>query len=139
MAADALIDVLHERQQRLGFLPAAELAEVARSLELPLSRVQGVATFYHLFVLEPPRPHRCAVCCGTACHVRGAARLLAALTQRLALCADWALEEVSCVGACSFGPLLRIDAAVVGPLPVDDPAVLKQRLDALALPQPRSW
>lgn len=140
-AAAALIEVLHERQQVLGYLPAAELVAVARELALPLSRVQGVASFYHLFQLRPPPRHRCCVCRGTACNVRGAARLLAALAQRFdrqldrgIAAAGWALEEVSCVGACSFGPLLLVDHQLHGPLPVADPAALGRRLDVLALP-----
>ena len=117
--ADALIEVLHERQQRLGYLPAPVLAAVARELALPLSRVQGVASFYHLFALQPRPPHRCGVCLGTACQVRGAARLVVALEQWLGVelghgagAAGWALEELSCVGACSFGPLLLVDGVV---------------------------
>ncbi len=137
-AADALIEVLHARQQLLGYLPAAVLAEVSRELALPLSKVQGVASFYHLFALEPPPRHRCAVCRGTACNVRGAARLLAALEQRLALrpgAGGWALEEVSCIGACSFGPLLLLDQQLCGPLPAADQAALGRCLDALAWPE----
>ncbi|MEB3276077.1 MAG: NAD(P)H-dependent oxidoreductase subunit E [Cyanobacteriota bacterium] len=138
--ADALIEVLHTRQQRLGHLPPSELAAVARELALPLSRVYGVASFYHLFALRPPPPHRCGVCRGTACQVRGAARLVAALERRLAVglgqgagAGGWALEELSCVGACSFGPLLLLDGALAGGMPVHDPVGLAARLDALAL------
>lgn len=135
MAADALIEVLHERQQALGYLPQAVLAAVARELALPLSTVQGVASFYHLFALEPPPSHRCAVCRGTACNVRGAAQLVAALAQRLKAQSSWALEEVSCVGACSFGPLLLVDGQLAGPLPVGEPTKLDHCFNALALPE----
>lgn len=138
--ADALIEVLHEHQQRLGYLPASVLAAVARELALPLSRVHGVASFYHLFALHPPPPHRCAVCLGTACQVRGAARLVGALEQRLGVelgqgtgAAGCALEELTCVGACSFGPLLLVDGVLEGGWPVEDPAALATRLDRLAL------
>ncbi|MEB3235055.1 MAG: NAD(P)H-dependent oxidoreductase subunit E [Cyanobacteriota bacterium] len=140
-AADSLIEELHKRQQRLGYLPASELAAVARALALPLSRVKGVASFYHLFAGPPPPPHRCAVCLGTACQLHGAARLVAALEQRLGVelgqaagAAGCSLEEVSCVGACSFGPLLLLDGVLERSLPVDDPACLMSRLDALSGP-----
>ena len=134
-AADALIEVLHTRQQACGYLPVAVLAAVARELALPLSKVQGVASFYHLFALQPPPSHRCAVCRGTACNVRGAAQLVAALELRLGRQLAWALDEVSCIGACSFGPLLLLDGQLAGPLPVADPAALKRALDALPLPE----
>lgn len=138
----ALIEVLHEVQLQQGFLSPAALQAVARGLALPLSRVQGVASFYHWFALQPPARHRCAVCLGTACVVRGAGRLLAALEQRLGLppggrSADgaWTLQALSCIGACSQAPLLLVDDRLAGALPPDDPAALADRFDALALPQ----
>ncbi|MBM5800637.1 MAG: NADH-quinone oxidoreductase subunit E [Cyanobacteria bacterium K_DeepCast_35m_m2_023] len=138
--ADALIERLHALQQGLGYLPASVLAAVARELALPLSRVQGVASFYHLFVLPPPLLHRCGVCLGTACQVRGAAALLVALEQRLGVglgqgagAAGWSLDEQSCLGACSFGPLLLVDGALARCLPVDDQDALAERLDAVVL------
>lgn len=67
---DALIEILHQAQGLFGHLPADVLAHVARALELPPSRVQGIATFYHLFTLKPPAPHCCIVCTGTACSAR---------------------------------------------------------------------
>lgn len=136
--ADALIERLHALQQGPGYLPASVLAAVARELALPLSRVLGVASFYHLFALQPPPPHRCGVCLGTACQVRGAAVLVTALEQRLgaglgqgAGALGWALDEQSCVGACSFGPLLLVDGALATSLPVDDREALADRLAAL--------
>lgn len=80
---EALIELLHRLQALDGFLSKASLWHVAEALGLPLSRVYGVASFYHLFRLEPPQPHRCAVCMGSACFVLGACRLAAHLEQRL--------------------------------------------------------
>jgi bidirectional [NiFe] hydrogenase diaphorase subunit len=73
---DSLIAILHQAQDQFGYLDAAVLAPIARSLMLPPSRVYGVATFYHLFSTEPPGEHTCVVCLGTACFVQGASKLL---------------------------------------------------------------
>jgi len=138
--ADALIEVLHQVQELYGYLPAAALAQVARELKLPLSRVHGVASFYHLFRLEAPTAHRCAVCLGTACFVKGGGELVARLERRLGLRLDdaagngsWALEHVSCLGACGQAPVLVVDGQLEPRLPIDDPAALEARLDALGL------
>lgn len=107
-ALDAsLIERLHAVQQAHGYLPRAALQQLAVAMERPLSDVMGVASFYHLFRLEPPPVHRCLVCRGTACFVRGAERLEAALRQR-----GVAYETASCVGACGQAPVLVLDGAV---------------------------
>ncbi len=138
--ADALIEVLHQVQELYGYLPRPALAQVARELQLPLARVYGVASFYHLFRLEAPTAHRCAVCLGTACFVKGGTELVTRLEQRLGLRLDdpagngrWALEHVSCLGACGQAPVLVVDGRLEPRLPIDDAAALDQRLDALGL------
>ncbi len=138
--ADALIEVLHQVQELYGYLPVGALAQVARELKLPFSRVQGVASFYHLFRLEAPTAHRCAVCLGTACFVKGGSELAARIEQRLGLRLDdaagngtWALEHVSCLGACGQAPVLVVDGRLEPRLPMDDPAALDARLEALGL------
>jgi NADH:ubiquinone oxidoreductase subunit E len=132
---DALIEVLHAVQQLHGHLPKAALLQVAQELGLPLSRVYGVASFYHLFQLQPPTAHRCSACMGTACFVRGGAALLERLSMLLGLAPGqqavngrWRLESLSCVGACGQAPLLLIDDHVVADLPLSDPQALDQRL-----------
>ena len=75
--ADALIEVLHQVQELQGYLAPESLRDVATGMRLPLSRVHGVASFYHLFRLEPPTAHRCAVCLGTACYVKGGTQVAA--------------------------------------------------------------
>ncbi|MFN6340155.1 MAG: NAD(P)H-dependent oxidoreductase subunit E [Cyanobacteriota bacterium] len=139
--ADALIEVLHQVQELHGFLSPAVLDQVARALRLPLSRVRGVASFYHLFRLEPPTPHRCAVCLGTACFVNGGADLARHLETRLGVRLDdpagngvWALQHVSCLGACGQAPVLVVDSVMVTRLAVDDPARLARQLDGASLP-----
>src|SRR5438045_371611 len=75
-AQDALIETLHTAQDSFGYLDAQSLQRVSAALHIPLSKVYGVATFYHLFSLNPPAQHRCVICTGTACHVKGATKLL---------------------------------------------------------------
>lgn len=76
---DALIEVLHTAQEAFGFLEEDLLIYVAGQLKLPLSWVFGVATFYHFFSLKPQGEHTCIVCMGTACYVKRAAEIVAAL------------------------------------------------------------
>jgi NADH:ubiquinone oxidoreductase subunit E len=139
--ADALIEVLHQLQALAGYLPRPALAQVARELQLPLSRVYGVASFYHLFRLVPPSLHRCAVCLGTACFVKGGAELAERLQRRLGVGLDappgdgpWALERVSCLGACGQAPVLVVDGRLEPRLPIGDAHALAARFDALGFP-----
>jgi len=114
---EALIEILNALQQQQGWLSPLTLACVARGLALPLSRVQGVATFYHLFALLPPPHHRVGVCLGTACFVRGGTALQQRLAQGLA--PGWALEQLSCIGACAQGPVLLVDGRIASREAVD--------------------
>jgi NADH:ubiquinone oxidoreductase 24 kD subunit len=138
--ADALIEVLHQVQDMHGYLPRSALDQVARELHLPHATVMGVASFYHLFRLKAPTAHRCAICLGTACFVKGGAELARRLERRLGVRLDdpagngeWALEHVSCLGACGQAPVLVVDGALEPKLPLDDPAGLDQRLQQLGL------
>ncbi|MCP9838527.1 NAD(P)H-dependent oxidoreductase subunit E [Cyanobium sp. N.Huapi 1H5] len=140
--ADALIEVLHQVQELHGYLPPDSLRLVAVAMRLPLSRVHGVASFYHLFRLEPPTAHRCAICLGTACYVKGGGQVAARIEQRLGVRLDdpvgdgvWALQHVSCLGACGQAPVLVVDGELVTRLPVDQPEELEARLEAAGLPQ----
>lgn len=119
--ADALIEVLHKAQELYGHLSPALLSSIARSLRLPPSRVYGVATFYHFFSLAPQGEHTCTVCLGTACYVRGASAILAALEQETGMragttSADGKLSLLTarCLGACGIAPAVVVDGAVVG-------------------------
>lgn len=119
--ADALIEVLHKGQELYGHLSPALLTTIARSLRLPPSRVYGVATFYHFFSLTPQGEHTCTVCLGTACYVKGAAAILAALEGETGLragttSADGKLTLLTarCLGACGIAPAAVIDGVVAG-------------------------
>lgn len=111
-----LVDILHDLQAEFRYLPESALRQAAEHLRLPPSQVFGVATFYHGFHAEPRGRHTCTVCVGTACHVRGAPRLLEQLERDTGLSAgetssdlSLTVEEVGCVGACALGPLVVLD------------------------------
>ena len=119
--ADALIEVLHAAQQLFGYLELDLLLFVARGLKLPLSRVYGVATFYHFFSLKPQGKHTCVVCTGTACYVKGADALLAALKQRAGVGpgettpdGNLSILTARCLGACGIAPAAVLDGTVKG-------------------------
>ena len=109
---DGLIEVLNRAQQLYDQLSPPLLRHVARQLHLPFSRVQGTASFYHLFRFAPPARHSCLVCTGTACHVQGAAQLLAELKAAPLDELGVELGSVRCIGTCSGAPLVVVDGAV---------------------------
>jgi bidirectional [NiFe] hydrogenase diaphorase subunit len=118
---DALIEILHKAQESFGFLEPEVLEYVARQLKLPLSRVYGVATFYHLFSLKPSGAHSCVVCLGTACYVKGSDRVLTAIEKELKIHVgettpdgNVSLMTARCLGACGIAPAVVFDGTVMG-------------------------
>lgn len=118
---DALIEVLHTAQEAFGFLEDDLLIYVARQLKLPLSWVYGVATFYHFFTLEPQGEHNCIVCMGTACYVKRAAEIVAALQREYGVEPGQTTEDgklsvatARCLGSCGLAPVLVVDGEVLG-------------------------
>jgi bidirectional [NiFe] hydrogenase diaphorase subunit len=122
-APNSLIETLHTVQETFGFLDKKSLEYVSSSLRVPLSRVYGVATFYHFFTLKPPGEHVCVVCMGTACYIRGAQSVL----QDIAQTAQTRPGETSpdgcvslltarCLGSCGLAPNAVFDGEVVGKL-----------------------
>lgn len=116
-----LVNILHDLQAEFRYLTETGLQETASHLELSRTQVYGVATFYHGFHTEPRGEHTCTVCMGTACHVRGAPRLLEQLERDTGVAAggtapdlSLTVEEVSCVGACALGPLILVDGEYHG-------------------------
>lgn len=115
--ADApLMSVLEEIQARYHYLPRDAMVLVSEGLGVPLSQVYSVATFYNAFSLERRGRHTICVCQGTACHVRGSARIRTHLESKLGIRAghstpDWNyyLETVNCLGACALGPIVVAD------------------------------
>lgn len=126
---DALIEVLHIAQNAYGFLGADVLGHIARRLKLPESRVFGVATFYHAFTLRPKGEHRCIVCTGTVCHLKGAGAIVKALEAAYAIHpgqttpdSRLSLGTTRCLGTCSLAPLLMVDATVQGHVRIEGAA-----------------
>jgi bidirectional [NiFe] hydrogenase diaphorase subunit len=122
-AGHALIETLHSVQDAFGFLDEGSLRFVAASLDLPLSKVFGVATFYHLFTLKPKGRHSCVVCTGTACYIKGAGMLVERLQHRYDINPGETTEDdrlslltARCVGACGLAPAIVIDGDVLGKL-----------------------
>jgi bidirectional [NiFe] hydrogenase diaphorase subunit len=120
-AGDALIEVLHAAQDSFGFLDETALRYVSAGLRLPPSRVYGVATFYHHFRLRPQGEHTCVVCLGTACYVKGAAEILAAVERACGVRdgqttrdGKLSLLTARCLGSCGLAPLCVFDGEVVG-------------------------
>jgi bidirectional [NiFe] hydrogenase diaphorase subunit len=116
---DALIEVLHKAQELFGYLEDDVLRYTAWQLKLPASRVYGVATFYHFFTLKPQGEHTCVVCLGTACYVKGANRILAAVEERTHIGAGettpdnkLSLLTARCIGACGIAPAVVYDGTV---------------------------
>jgi NADH-quinone oxidoreductase subunit E len=118
---DSLITVLEGIQEKYHYLPREAMVLVSEGLGLPLSQVFSVATFYNAFSLERRGRHNVCVCQGTACHVRGAARIREHLEKKLGIRAgqstpDWNyyLETVNCLGACALGPIVVVDEHYYG-------------------------
>ena len=129
-----LVDILQDTQAEIGYLPKEALEEVSRGLEIPQSRVYSVATFFKAFSLKPRGRHLINVCMGTACHVRGSAKVLEKIQQELKLKTGettsdlkFTLETVNCVGACALGPMVIVGEDYHGEMtPEGVVAVLKQ-------------
>ncbi len=130
---DALIETLHTVQETFGHLDVPALRYVAGSLRVPLSRVYGVATFYHFFSLTPKGEHTCIVCMGTACYIKGAPRILEGLREHFQIQAgettpDGKLTLIAarCIGACGGAPAVVFDEAMVSNVtPADAQARVK--------------
>jgi NADH:ubiquinone oxidoreductase subunit E len=130
-----LVNILHDLQAEFRYLTEQAMQETASHLGLSRTQVYGVATFYHGFHTEPRGEHTCTVCVGTACHVRGAPRLLEQLERDTGVAAggtapDLSLnvEEVSCVGACAIGPLVIVDGDTHGHMTADNLSRLVTKL-----------
>lgn len=112
----ALIPVLQEAQTAYGYLPKEVLRYIGKKMDIPISQIYGVVTFYSQFHLNPRGKNIIRVCQGTACHVRGAKAILTALEDALKVTAGnttsdlkFTLETVACIGACGLAPVLMIN------------------------------
>lgn len=130
----ALIPVLQEAQNIYGYLPKEVMQLIAKELRMPFSKVFGVATFYAQFHLKPRGRNIIRVCLGTACHVRGGAKVFAAVQDHLGVPNGettpdlrYTLETVACIGACGLSPCMMVNEDTHGRLaPEQTPAILDQ-------------
>ena len=130
----ALMPVMQGAQEIYGYLPIEVQKMIAAGLDVPLSEVFGVATFYAQFTLQPKGKYKLSVCLGTACYVKGAGDIYEKLKELLGLgdgeCTPdgkFSLDSCRCVGACGLAPVLMVNEEVYGRLTVDDvPGILKK-------------
>ena len=121
--ASSLIQVLLEIQRENHWLPKEVLEKVSEELNVPLSRIQHIATFYKAFSLVPKGRHEVVICLGTACHVRGGVRIVDRAEHVLGIKAgettsdmNFSLETVRCLGCCALGPVMVVDGKYHGKL-----------------------
>ncbi len=131
--ASALIQILLEIQKENHWLPKEVLEKVSRKLQVPLSRIEHIVTFYKAFSLIPRGRHEIHICMGTACHVRGAPRVLDTVQDLIGIKPGetdmdlkFSLETVNCLGCCALGPVMEVDGRHHGKVaPAEIGGVLK--------------
>jgi len=113
---DSLIPILQAVQEEQGYLSEAAVTGISRHLGIPASKVYGVATFYNQFRFQPKGRYHILVCRGTACHVKGSAKVLDAVVKYLKVEPGkttrdkmFSLETVACMGACALSPVICIN------------------------------
>jgi NADH-quinone oxidoreductase E subunit len=111
-----LIPILQEIQENQGYLSENAIVKVGKHLQLPTSKIYGVATFYNQFRFEPKGKYHIQVCRGTACHVLGSSSVLDQLEKHLKIKADqttkdgmFSIEVVACIGACGLAPVICVN------------------------------
>ena len=116
-----VIRILQEIQSKYNYLPKKDLSRITKELNIPLSQTYSLATFYKAFSLKPRGKFLVSVCMGTACHVRGAARVVDELCRRLDVKVGettkdlkFTLETVNCLGCCAIGPVMQINDKYYG-------------------------
>ena len=117
----ALLTVLQDLQDELNWLPRGTLEAVSRELDIPLTQVYRVATFYTALSLEPRGRHLIRVCTGTACHLKGAGQVIDAIQRCVGVGPgktsedmQFTLETVHCLGACAMAPVMTVDGEYHG-------------------------
>ena len=113
---DDLIPILQGIQEEQGYLSKEAVVEIGRYLKLPVSKIYGVATFYNQFRFQPQGIYNIQVCRGTACHVKGSAKVLDSLTRELKINPGettkdglFSIEVVACIGACGLAPVISVN------------------------------
>lgn len=121
----SLIPILQDIQSRYNYLPGVSLITLSKTLNIPLVDIISVASFYNAFSLTPRGKHLVRICMGTACHVRGAPRILDEFKRKLGIDVDetthdhlFTLETVNCLGACALGPIVVVDGNYHGQMKI---------------------
>ena len=116
-----LIMVLHRVQEEFGYIPRQAAFEVADALDVPVAKIYGVITFYHLFKLTKPGKNQIAVCMGTACYLKGGQNLIDECERILGVGlntvtedGEFSVEAVRCIGCCGLAPVLTVNGEVFG-------------------------
>jgi NADH:ubiquinone oxidoreductase subunit E len=122
-----IITLLQQTQDAFGYVPREAVYWFSKEFDIPASRFFGIATFYAQFHMKPRGKHIITACCGTACHVRGAERLVNAIKRELKLAEDedttedrmYTLEKLACLGTCSMAPVVVINKKMLGKMTPD--------------------
>lgn len=119
--------VLHEVQEYLGYVPYEAQKLIAKNLEVPISDIYGVVTFYSRFSLKPVGKYKIGICLGTACYVKGADKIIDKIEQRLGIKVGETTEDgrfsiaaMRCLGACGLAPVMTINEDVYGKLELNE-------------------
>lgn len=131
---EELIQILRDVQNRFGYIPMKVQIKISEYLDIPLSEVYSIVTFYAFFSLKPKGKYRISVCKGTACYVRGSEKIIEKLTQYLKIQPGdttddglFSIDIVRCLGACGLGPVMMINEDVYARLKPDDiPEILSR-------------
>ena len=123
----SLIIILHKAQEIFGYIPEEVQEFIAEKIEVPVSKIYGVVSFYNFFSMEPKGKYPISVCTGTACYVRGAEKILEALQKELGLKLGgvtedglFSLDSLRCVGACGLAPVMLVGKDVHGKVKPED-------------------
>ena len=131
--ASSLLQILLDIQSVNSWLPKEALGRVSEKLDVPMTRIQHIVTFYKAFSLVPKGRHKVHICVGTACHVRGATRILDTVEEATGikpgetdLELKYSLETVNCLGCCALGPVMEVNGKVHGKMsPIKTAEALK--------------
>ena len=139
---DALLEVLNSAQETMGYLSEDLLIYISQQLNVPLSQVYGVATFYHMFTFEPLGENNCIICTGTACHVKGSDRIVEALAGEFNVAEGettpdglFSLRSARCLGSCGLAPVVVLNGQVNGKATPE--AIMKRAKEIVALSKER--
>ncbi|MDI3477735.1 MAG: NADP-reducing hydrogenase subunit HndA [Thermoanaerobacterium sp.] len=132
----SLIAVMNEAQEIFGYLPIEVQQFISEEMNVPLTEIFGIATFYSRFTLKPSGKYKIGLCLGTACYVKGSAMVLEKLKEKLGISVGdvtsdgkFSLEATRCLGACGLAPVMMINGEVFGRLTPDDVDDILKKFD----------